>query len=112
MLRHEVKETEQHFRIAQRRRLLQKNHAIDHGKIRTRWARPPALKLSAQRRPSFGNFLEQLQRGALYGASMTEVNPHPVGGGEVGGIGSSNFARGGFILRLPAERVIVAPVAE
>src|SRR5579864_3421753 len=38
---HEVKKSEQDFRVLQRRRLLQKNEAIHHGKV---WRRKPDRK--------------------------------------------------------------------
>jgi hypothetical protein len=90
VMRHKMKQPQQHLRIPQRRRLLQKN----------------------QRRPRFRNLLLQLHYRALHRTGMPEVNPHPIRSGKFLRIRSPNLPRGGFVLGFPAERVIVTPVAE
>ena len=79
VVRHEMKQPQQHLGILQRRRLLQKDETIHHGKIRRRKPRAPALHLPVERRPGFRNFFQQLRDGALHGAGVAEINPHPVG---------------------------------
>ena len=83
--------------------------------------RPPALDLPVQSRPRFRNLLQQLRDGALHGARVPEVNPHPIGGCELPGIRAtrrrtngfgSNLVRRRFVLRLPAQRVVIASVTE
>ena len=112
VVRHEVKHPQQHFGILQGRRLLQKDESIHHRKIRGRQPRAPALHLPVQRRPRFRNFFQQLRYGALHGARVPEVNPHPVGSREFFRIRGSNSLRRRFVLRLPAQRVVVAAMAE
>ena len=111
-MRQKVKHPQQHFWILQRRRLLQENQPIHHRKIRGSKPRPPALHLPVQCRPRFRNLLQQLHHGALHRARMPEINPHPVGSRKLAGFRRSNSLCRRLVLRLPAQRVVVAPMPE
>ena len=43
---------------------------------------------------------------------MAEVNPHPIRRGEIGRIRRTNSPRRRFILRFPAQRIVIAPMPE
>ena len=109
---HEMEQTQQYFRILQGGRLLQKDETVDHRKISCSQPRTPALHLAIQSRPCLWNLFEQLRDRTLHGAGMAEIDTHPIGGGEFFAVGCPDFSSSGFVLGLPAQRVVIAPLAE
>src|SRR5271170_913450 len=112
MMGHEMEKTEQLFRILQSGGLAQVNQTIDHGEISIGDSRTQGLKVPGKRRPCGWDLLQQLHCGAMNRASVTEVDPHPVGGSEFVSLVDSNPAFGRFLLRLPGQQVIVATMTK
>ena len=113
-MRHEVKHPKQHFGILQRRRLLQKNQAVDHRKIRCSKPRAPALHLPVQAPTTppesppavASRCAARRAHGRSKCASSRRLKvPTRIRGSDA-------LSRRRFVLRLPAQRVVVAPVAE
>ncbi len=111
-----MKKPQQHFRIPQPGRLLQKYQSIHHRKIRAGDPRPPTLELPVQRRPCRRNLLQQLRADAMDSAHVAEVDAHPVRCVRDFRIvhikAGADLSRRCFVLCLPGESVVVTPVPE
>ena len=72
-------------------------------------APPPELAIEAHRRRQM---LHQQRRAAINHARVPVIGAHPVGGIGRAARLQADRSRRGLVLRLPVERVVVAPVAE
>src|SRR5215471_11634516 len=81
---------------------------MHYREIRVGYPRSPAFELAVERRPRGQGLVQHLRGNAMDGASVAEINAHPVSGIHPGSFGNSDLPRCRFVLCRPTQGVVVA----
>src|SRR5215472_13004586 len=106
-----AKNPKQKIAIAYRRRLLQQDGPVNHGKIGVRKSRSESLKMAVEGGLRGRYRFEQAQTFVVQRSGMAKIHPHPAGSIARGRAIHPNVTLRGFVLRFPRQHVVITALA-